>query len=374
MLEHGIKARGLAGLDHLEQRHLHEDALGSHLSLTPLGRTQHLHHSSQGIRVDVFGLSSECPHLSFTDIEQTRLGPGNQKEQQIAEMIEQVRQQTSQVFTGTGQLLQKPQGGGNVALQKRVHQLHELSTGRQAEHRQHIGFDNPVTAKADQLVQSRLGIPHAAVRTTGDGQEGVRIDRDLLLLGDPSQMLDDECRWDTTKVKPLASTQNRRQNLLGIGRREEKLHMRRGLFQRLEQRIESRCREHVNLVDDVDFVFARGGRKLGRIPQLTNLVDAVVRSTVDLQYVQGAPLGDFLHPRVGIVELNAGSTGAIERLGKDARQGGLACTTRPTEQIAMRDPPQTNGVGQGGGHMFLPHHVGKTLGTVFSGDDLVTHG
>jgi hypothetical protein len=24
--------------------------------------------------------------------------------------------------------------------------------------------------------------------------------------------------------------------------------------------------------------------------------------------------------------------------------------------------------------MFLTHHVGKTLGTVFSSDDLVTHG
>ena len=187
-------------------------------------------------------------------------------------------------------------------------------------------------------------------------------------------MLDDECRWNSAKVKPLASTQNRGQNLLRIGRREEELHMRRGLFQRLEQRIESRCREHVNLVDDVDFVLTRGWRKLGRIAQLTDLVHAVVRSTVDLQYVQGAPLGDFLHPRVGLVKLNAGSTGAIERLGKDARQGGLACATRTTEEIAMCDPPKTNGIGQGGGHMFLPHHVCKTLGTVFSGDDLVTHG
>ena len=101
----------------------------------------------------MFGLSSECPHLGFTDIEQTRLGPRNLKEQQIAEMIEQVRQQTPQVFAGTGQLLQKPQCGGNVAFQKRVHQMHKLSTGRQAKHRQHIGFYNALTTETDQLVQ-----------------------------------------------------------------------------------------------------------------------------------------------------------------------------------------------------------------------------
>ena len=89
-------------------------------------------------------------------------------------------------------------------------------------------------------------------------------------------MFDDQGRRNTTEIKTLTTTEDRRQNLFRIRRREEELHVRRRLLQRLQQRIEGRRREHVNLVDDVDFELARGRRELGRIPQFPHLIDTVV--------------------------------------------------------------------------------------------------
>ena len=134
MLENGIQTRGFAGLDDLQQRHLHEDAFGSHLPLAPLRCTQHLHHAGESIGINEFGLTAQCSHLSLADIEQTHLAPRNHKKQQVAEMVEQVGQEASEVFAGHGQVFKKPQRRGDVAFQKGIDQLHELRPSGQPEH------------------------------------------------------------------------------------------------------------------------------------------------------------------------------------------------------------------------------------------------
>ena len=289
-------------------------------------------------------------------------------------MVEEVGQQTTEILARTGQFIEQPEGRCDVALENGVDQLHELGPCGQTEHGKHIGLDDPVAAETDELVQGGLGIPHAAVGSAGDGQQSVRIDRHLLLLRDPGQMLDDQGCGNPPQIEALTAAEDRRQHLLGIRGREEELHVRWRLLERLEQRVEGGRREHVHLVDDVDLELARGRGEFGGIPQFPDLVDTIVRGTVDLEHIEGTPLGDLLHPRVGIIELGAGTSGAVQRLGEDPSQGGLAGSPGTTEEVAMGDPPQSDGVGQGGGHVFLTHHIGKTLGTVFSGDDLVTHG
>jgi hypothetical protein len=43
-------------------------------------------------------------------------------------------------------------------------------------------------------------------------------------------------------------------DLVRLGRREDELHVRRRLLERLQQRVEGLRGEHVHLVDDVDLV------------------------------------------------------------------------------------------------------------------------
>ena len=61
--------------------------------------------------------------------------------------------------------------------------------------------------------------------------------------------------------------------------------MRRRLFQSLQQCIESGSREHVNFIDDIYFVFAGSRRIFCALSQLANVINTVIRRTVNLDYI-----------------------------------------------------------------------------------------
>ena len=61
--------------------------------------------------------------------------------------------------------------------------------------------------------------------------------------------------------------------------------MLRWLFECLEQRVERAGREHVNLVDDVHLSLALRGQELHRFSDFTDLFDAVIARTIDLEDV-----------------------------------------------------------------------------------------
>ncbi len=113
--------------------------------------------------------------------------------------------------------------------------------------------------------------------------------------------------------------------------------MRGRLFQRLKQGIEGGGGEHVHFVDDIDLVTPLVGGKVDLVAQVAHVVDAGVGGGVDLDQVQEAPLEDGLAVRA----LAAGTGSqvivqAVDRLGQDARQGGLAGAARPGEQVGVR--------------------------------------
>ncbi len=60
----------------------------------------------------------------------------------------------------------------------------------------------------------------------------------------------DLARGDVAEIIPLAARQDRLQHLLRLGGREDELHMLRGFFEGLEQRVEGLLTEHVHFVDD----------------------------------------------------------------------------------------------------------------------------
>ena len=70
-----------------------------------------------------------------------------------------------------------------------------------------------------------------------------------------------------------------------FGRRKHENRVRGRLFERFEQRVERRAREHVNLVDDVHFVLARNRRVRHVVHDFADLIDAVVRRRVKFDNV-----------------------------------------------------------------------------------------
>ena len=63
------------------------------------------------------------------------------------------------------------------------------------------------------------------------------------------------------------------------------------LFQGFEEGIEGLGRQHVDFVDDVDFVPALGRAVAHGFAQFPNVVDAAVGSTVDFEDIDGIARG-----------------------------------------------------------------------------------
>ena len=53
---------------------------------------------------------------------------------------------------------------------------------------------------------------------------------------------------------------------------------------------------------------------------------------------------------------------AVERLGQDARHGGLADAARAGEQVGVVQALRAQRIGQRLHHVLLPHHLAEVLG------------
>src|SRR5690606_22955622 len=71
--------------------------------------------------------------------------------------------------------------------------------------------------------------------------------------------------------------------------------------------------------------------------------------------------------------LGAGPLLAVQRLGEDAGDGGLAHAAGAGEQEGMVDPPGIQGVAQGADHVLLPDELGETLRAPLAGKNQVGH-
>ena len=374
MAEHRVESDRLAGLHRPKQRHLQENPLGSGVAQAPFRVRKDLEHPGEGVGVGHPGMFADEHEFLVADLQQRAVALGNLEQQRVPEVGQQIAQQSPEVLAGARELVEETQRRRGVARQQRPGEFPQLRPGRETEHAQHVAFGHLVAAKTDQLVEGRLRVAHAAVRAPGDGIQRGFVDLHPFGGGDASQLADDERGRDPAQVEALAAREDRGEDPLGIGGGEEELHVRRRFLEGLQQRVESRDREHVDFVDDVDFELRRGRREFHRVPQFADLLDAIVAGAVDLQDIQRTPLGDLSHPGIVVREIRARAPGTVEALGEDAGERGLPGAARPAEKVGVRDPVRRDGVGQRGRDVLLADDVGKALRPVFSGDDLVGHG
>ena len=198
-------------------------------------------------------------------------------------------------------------------------------------------------------------------------------------LRDLGEMRDQHVHRHALEVEALAARQHRHRHLADLGGGEQELHVRRRLFQRLQQRVERLLRQHVHFVDDVDLVARRDRAIAHALDQLAHVVDAGAGGRVHLDHVDMAVLGD----RLAIVANAAGIDGraalavgpdAVQRAGDDAGGRGLADAADAGEHEGMRDAAGGDGVAQRAHHGFLADQRGEIDGAVFAGEDAIGKG
>ena len=141
--------------------------------------------------------------------------------------------------------------------------------------------------------------------------------------------------------------------------------MCRRLFKRLEQRVERRRREHVDLVDDIDLVLAAHRGKVNGVDDLlAHIVHARAACGIELVDIRVVALGNELALLASTVGHAAACTlgarclgiTAQQRLGQNARHGGLARAARSAEQVRVGQASLGDGVLERRDDMLLAHH------------------
>ena len=187
------------------------------------------------------------------------------------------------------------------------------------------------------------------------------------------ELADDALERQALEVELQAARQDGRRQLLRVGRGQQEDHVRRRLLEGLEQRVEAVVREHVHLVDEVHLVTATGRRVLHVLEQLAGLLDLGARRGIDLDQVDEATRVEFLAAAALPARLGANARLAVECLGEDARDGGLADAARTREEVGVVQAALLERVDQRLDHVLLADQFGEAARAPLAGQDLVAH-
>jgi hypothetical protein len=185
-------------------------------------------------------------------------------------------------------------------------------------------------------------------------------------------MLGDRQSWDPSQVESLASTQDGWQNLVRLRGGKYENHVSRRFLQSFQQRVECLLRQHVNLVDDVDFEFA-ARREPDVITELSDLVHAIVARAVDLKHIEADPLGDLSAGVADSARRGRRPVDAVHGFGQNASRRSLTCAARTDKEIGVSQTLLLNCILQRSNYVILAEDVIENLGAIFSRKDLVTH-
>jgi hypothetical protein len=119
----------------------------------------------------------------------------------------------------------------------------------------------------------------------------------------------------------------------------------------------------VDLVDDVDLV-ARSRRKEGHfLPELPDLVNPAVGSTVDFHDVQGFTLENPEAIGAAVAGLAVLGRKAIGGAGEDPGKGSFSHAALPSKKIGVMELSQGNRPLKRGHNKILAHYFGKAFGS-----------
>ena len=225
-----------------------------------------------------------------------------------------------------------------VAGRQQGQQLRRQVGIDRAEHLLHSLLADLAGAEGDGLVEQRQAVAHAAAGRLADQRQPAVLVGNLLGLQHVRQVGRHDRRADVAQAELHAARQHRHRHLLRIGGGQHEDDVRRRLLQRLQHGVEGVGGQHVDLVDDEDLVAADGGQIGGVFQHHRHFLDLAVRGRVHLQIIGKPPLVDSATSAAFATGVRADALFAVERLGEDAGDGGLADTASAGQQVGVVQP------------------------------------
>ena len=300
-------------------------------------------------------------------------------EEQMAQVLEQIRDETAEILALLRELLDECKGPGRVPVDDQVAQAEQRLLLDRAQELEHGLHGDLFLRRRRQLVERRLGIavsPASAPRN--QRESGVRR-LDLLSVGDPAQLLDELRQPRPREDERLAARPDRRQHLREVGGAEDEDEVGRRLLDQLQQRVEGGVRELVRLVEDVDLVAPLDRLQDDALADLADVVDPALRGRVHLDDVERRSVRDRAAGVAFVVGGRRRALRAVQRLREDARERRLARASGAGEQVRLADLPVRDRVRQRPHDRLLTYYLAEVLRAVLPverghGTTLTIHG
>ena len=297
-----------------------------------LGPAQHLHGPDQRGQPHPFGLRRRARPAPVPG-HGHQVG-GDQGQEALPQIVDQVAGQLLRAEPGRGQVGHGHQGPADIPFGQGLDHLVEL--GQIVVDR--VGGDHLVE-DGERVAGRAPTAPHGQVqRLVGDIEVG--IPPHLL------EQLPERLGAEQPELEMLGPAADGGQHLLRVGGGQHEDDVGGRLLQRLQQGVRGRRREHVDLVDDVDLLAARGPEG-GPGHQVAHGFHPVVGGGVELVDVERGALGDLDAGGADPAGLAVPQVGAVERLGQNPGGRRLAGAPRPAEEVGVGHPPVPDGVAEG---------------------------
>ena len=265
-------------------------------------------------------------------------------------------------------LVERQQRRGIVAGDEGIHQFERVLVIQDVQIAHDVLILDVCPAEGHRLVENRKRVAHRSVRLLGNDVQGLIIDPDPLFLRDAAQVHHDVGHADAVEVVGLAARQDRRDDLVLLGRGEDEDRVCRGFLERLEEGVEGRRAQHVDLIDDIDAVAADLRRNLHLLQQGLDILHAVVGSRIQLMDAERAAFGERYAGLALAAGLQVGGRmGAVDRLRKDAGGTGLADATGAAEKIGVCDLAAGDRILEGPGDDILADQALERVRPVLAG-------
>ncbi len=364
------------GVGELEQAHLDDQARDPAVVEAVDGPREAIEVLGDLIGADRVGLGDDLIVEVVVHVEQRVAAAGQLGHGDVAQVLQDRDRELHEVAAGRGDVLEPGEDRRRVAVEDRLDELGDGVAAGLAEHGQDLGgLDRRrLVGERDDLVEQRQRVADRALAAASDHVEALVLDAEALAAEDLAQVGDQRRGPDPAVVEPRDPREDRRQDLVRVRGREHEGHVRRRLLEGLEQRVEGRLREHVDLVDDVDLAPGRVRQVVDLVAERADVVDGVVARAVDLDHVDGPTGADPHALRALVAGLGRGPALADQALGEDPRRGRLAEAPDAAKQVGVMDPVGPDRVLERARDVLLADHVGEALRSILARECEVGHG
>ena len=139
-------------------------------------------------------------------------------------------------------------------------------------------------------------------------------------------------------VSMVASRKDGNGNLMRLRGGQDENNIRRRFLQCFQECVERPRRQHMNLIDNVHFIFSLRRTIRNFLPDLPYIVHSVVGRGIDLNHIHGcAVLNTSAHITL-IAWIAIHRMFTVDRLGQNLSHRRLPGPTRTAEQVRVADP------------------------------------